>query len=221
MSSLTATKPWWQRRQTYVLIGAVILVVLMILDTKVIGPDDEEEVASDTAEEYADEAYESIVVAGVKERAIPIAELVDQMLDDPEAAGEEHGNREDDDKPYSFAVSAQGTVEEGGFGEVGLDIDGLDSDFSVGIAVPPLGSTTALRDASGEVSFGDFVNQTEYQNVALELNNKAAEDVFADLDPDDLEGEDVTVIGAVKWTSDTGGEVDAVAITPVEIEVGS
>src|SRR5699024_3359595 len=115
----------------------------------------------------------------------------------------------------------QGTVEEGGFGEVGLDIDGLDSDFSVGIAVPPLGSTTALRDASGEVSFGDFVNQTEYQNVALELNNKAAEDVFVDLDPDDLEGEDVTVIGAVKWTSDTGGEVDAVAITPVEIEVGS
>src|SRR5690625_3330271 len=220
MSSLTATKPWWQRRQTYVLIGAVILVVLMILDTKVIGPDDEEEVASDTAEEYADEAYESIVVPGVKERAIPIAELVDQMLDDPEAAGEEHGHREDDDKPYSFAVSAQGTVEEGGFGEVGLDIDGLDSDFSVGIAVPPLGSTTALRDASGEVAFGDFVNQTEYQNVALELNNKAAEEVFGDLDPDDLEGEDVTVMGAVTWTSKPGGEIDHLTITPVEIEVG-
>lgn len=220
MSSHTAKKPWWQRRKFYVLICVVILLVLMVWDTKIVGFDEKEEVAADTAERYAEEAYDSVVVAGVTERAIPITELVDQMLDDPDGTGEEYGQREDDDKPYSFAVSATGLVVEGEFGEVGLDIDGLDSDFTVGIAVPPLGSATALRDASGEVAFGDFVNQTEYQNVALELNNKAAEEVFGDLDPDDLEGEDVTVMGAVTWTSKTGGEIDHLTITPVEIEVG-
>src|SRR5690625_630075 len=220
MSSHTAKKPWWQRRNFYVLIGAVILLGLMVWDTKVVGFDEKEEVTADTAEQYAEEAYDSVVVAGVKERAIPITELIDQMHADPDGTGEEYGQREDDDKPYSFAVSATGLVDEGGFGEAGLDIHGLESDFTVGIAVPPLGSTTALRDASGEVAFGDFVNQTEYQNVALELNNKAAEEVFGDLDPDDLEGEEVTVIGAGNWTSKTGGEVDHLTITPVEIEVG-
>ena len=93
--------------------------------------------------------------------------------------------------------------------------------IDVGVAIPPLGSSTALRDAGAELTFGDFVNQTEYQNVAIELNKLAAADVYGDLDLTTMIGSEISVVGGTTWVSKTGGEVTHVTIVPVSIEVGS
>ncbi|GMA32491.1 DUF2291 family protein [Litorihabitans aurantiacus] len=117
-------------------------------------------------------------------------------------------------------MTATGTVAEGAFGEVGLEVAGMPEGITVGVAVPPLGSSTALRDAGAELTFGDFANQTEYQNVAIELNKLAAADVYSDLDLTTMIGSEITVVGGTTWASKTGGEVTHVTIVPVSIEVG-
>lgn len=211
----TQSRPWWRQRSLIVSLAAVVLLALMYLDTTFVGP---EEVTADTGEEYAQEAYETLVVPTIEEEAIDLGELVALMESDPEATGEEYGSREDENKPFSFSVRSTGTVVEGSFGEVGLETEGL-GDLTAGIAVPPLGSSTALRDAGTDLTFGDFTNQTEFQNAAMELNKKAAEIVYADLEPDALIGKDVEVVGALTWSSKTGGAVDHLTIVPVSLEV--
>lgn len=211
----TRSRPWWQHKLLITLLAVVVLVVLMFRSTTFVGAD---ETLADTGEEYAEEAYESIVVPAIEENSIDLGELAGLMAADPDGTGEDYGSREDENKPYSFSVSATGKVVEGSFGEVGLETEGL-GDLTAGIAVPPLGSSTALRDAGTDLTFGDFVNQTEFQNAAMELNKKAAEIVYADIAADDLVGKSIEVVGAVTWSSKTGGAVDHLTIVPVSIEV--
>lgn len=176
-------------------------------------------IASDTAAEFAELNFIPIMVPAITSNAIPVTDLATKYLADPEATGAEHGRKEGEGKPYSFPVAATGTVIEGAFGEVGLELTDMPNDMTVGIAIPPLGSSTALRDAGAEVVFGDFANQTEYQNVAIELNKLAVETVYGDLDPKSLVGKQVSVKGATTWFSKTGGDVTHLSIVPVSIEV--
>lgn len=210
----------WRRPPVLAAAAGVALAALMLLDTRFVSAGDEAE-AADTAVEYAEQNYEGTVVPAIEDAATPLDELLAAIVADPEAAGEEHGHREDAGKPFSFATRATGTVVEGGFGEVGLDVAGLPGGITAGVAIPPLGSSTALRDAGADVTFGDFVNQTEYQNVAIELNAQAVRHVYDGLDLTALLGQDIEVTGAFTWSSDTGGEVDHVTIVPVAIEVAS
>ncbi|WP_157987608.1 DUF2291 family protein [Jiangella endophytica] len=213
-----AAAPWWRRPAVVAGAAGVVLVALMLFDTRFVSAGDEAE-AADTAVEYAEQNYEGTVVPAIEDAATPLDELLAAIVADPEAAGEEYGHREDAGKPFSFATQATGTLVEGGFGEVGLDVAGLPEGITAGVAIPPLGSSTALRDAGANVSFGDFVNQTEYQNVAIELNEQAVQHVFESLDLATMVGRSVDVTGAFTWSSATGGAVDHVTIVPVAIEV--
>ncbi|MDN4490688.1 DUF2291 family protein [Demequina sp. SYSU T00068] len=220
MSSSVQAVPVWRRTWVVGVGVAVVLAVPMVLSTTFVSNADQE-IAADTAVEYAALNYDEVIVPSITERAVPVAELAENVLADPEGTGEELGRREDENKPYSYPVTATGTVTEGSFGEVGLEVAEMPEGLTVGVAVPPLGSSTALRDAGTTVTFGDFVNQTEYQNVAIELNKLAAAEAYAEVDMDALEGETITVVGAVTWSSKTGGDVTHVVIVPVSVEVGS
>ncbi|QXT62616.1 DUF2291 family protein [Tessaracoccus palaemonis] len=213
-------RPLWRRGIVVWPVLIVVLLVLMFVNTTFVKAGSQAQ-AADTAVEYADLNYESVVVPTIQDAAQPLADIANGMVDDPEATGEEFGRREDADKPFSFSVTATGTLAEGSFGEVGLEVDGLPEGITAGIAIPPLGSSTAIRDAGTDLGFGSFTNQTEYQNVAIELNKRAAETVFADLDLTQMLGQQVTVTGALTWSSKTGGEVTHATIVPVQIETGS
>ncbi len=212
------TVPIWARPRV---IGAVVIVAFLaaafagttFVDNSTIA------VKTDTAIEYADANYDTVVVPTVTKAAQPLDTLVTALLADEAGTGEKFGKREDTGKPFSFATEADGTITEGDFGEIGLDVPGIPAGITVGIAIPPLGSNTAIRDAGTELTFGDFVNQTEYQKVAIELNKKVATAVYGSLDPKSLLGKKVHVVGAFAWTSSTGGTIDHVTILPVSLEV--
>jgi predicted lipoprotein len=216
-ASRTTRRPRWRGK----VIGAAATVAVLaaaFAGTTFVGAG-ENATAADTAVDFAALNYEDVIVPTIVEDATPVAELATRALADPEATGEELGRREGEGKPFSYPVRAAGTVVEGEFGEVGLQVEGMPEGMTVGIAIPPLGSSTAIRDAGADVSFGDFANQTEYQNVAIELNKLAAESVYGDLDPATLVGSGVEVIGATTWSSKTGGDVTHLTIVPVRIEV--
>ena len=216
----TTAVPVWRQPRVIVAVLILALIGASVASTTFVASGSQE-VAADTAVEYAELNYDAVVVPTIVDAAQPVDVLLDALLADPDAAGEEYGKREDETKPYSFAVEVTGTVTEGGFGEVGLDVPGLSGDVTVGVSVPPLGSNTAIRDAGTELAFGGFVNQTEYQNVAIELNKRVAESVFTDVDLTAMLGEQITVVGAFTWVSKTGGTIDHIAIIPVQIEAGT
>ncbi len=218
VSAPTRTVPWWRRT---VVIGSAIAVVVVaaaVADTVFVSNDSQAQ-AADTAVAYADQNFDTVVVPTILKKAQPFDELLPAVIADPDQAGEKWGSREDATKPWSFATTVTGTVVEGEFGEFGLEVDGAPDGLTVGVAIPPLGSNTALRDAGTKLTFGDFVNQTEFQNVAIEINKRDAEAVYGSLDPATLTGKTVTVTGAFTWASKTGGAIDHVTIIPVKIEV--
>ena len=83
------------------------------------------------------------------------------------------------------------------------------------VQIGPAINGTALRDATGQVDFNDFVNQVEYANAATALNTEMKADVLQGLDPQSLVGKKVTVVGA---TAPLNPEV--ITVTPVSIEAG-
>lgn len=212
------TAPLWRRPRVIGAVLGVALLAAVIAGTTFVG-NGTQAAAADTAVEFADLNYATVVVPAVTDSAQPLESLLAELVANADVAGEKYGKREDETKPFSFATEVIGTVTEGNFGEIGLDVAGLPAGLTVGITVPPLGSTTAIRDAGTDLSFGDFVNQTEYQNVAIELNKKVAESVYGSLDPASLAGKKVHVVGAFTWVSKTGGVIDHVTILPVTLEV--
>lgn len=214
----TTKAPWWRRRTVIWSAVGVVVAVAAVASTTFVSTSSIAQPA-DTAAEYADLNYESVVVPTIIENAQPLDTLVVALVADADAAGKKFGKREAEGKPWGFATNVTGVVVEGEFGEIGLQVEGMPEGITVGVAIPPLGSNTALRDAGTDLAFGDFKNQTEFQKVAIELNNRAVESVYGDLDAPTLVGKTIDVTGAFTWTSTTGGDITHVTIYPVKIEV--
>ncbi len=212
------TTPLWRRPAVAGAVVAVAVVAAAVASTTFV-PAGSVAQAADTATEFVDLNYDDVVVPAIVDGAQPLDTLVAALVADPDAAGEEFGSREDEGKPWSFATDVTGVVGEGSFGEIGLTVEGMPDGITVGVAVPPFGSNTAIRDAGTDLTFGDFTNQTEFQKVAIELNNRAVDAVYGDLDPASLVGSTIDVTGAFTWVSSTGGAIDHVTILPVRIEV--
>lgn len=164
---------------------------------------------------WAEDNYESEVVPTIEENAVELTTLQPLLAEDPEATGEEYGTR-DGNSPYTYSVTVTGEAgkAEGGF--MPLTVDGIGDPVKITVQVGPAVNGTALRDASGLVSFNDFVNQVEYSDAAIALNNLMKADLLADLDVAGLEGTQVLVVGA---TAPLNAEL--IVITPVRIEAAS
>jgi predicted lipoprotein len=93
-----------------------------------------------------------------------------------------------------------------------VEIPGLDE--KVALQIGPLVRGTALRDATGVVSFNQFCNQLNYADVSKEMNLRALKAAFANLDPASLAGKTVTFFGA--FTFDPHSK-SLILITPVKI----
>jgi predicted lipoprotein len=87
--------------------------------------------------------------------------------------------------------------------------------LTVAIATGPVIAGTAIRDAVGFISFGDFTNQIEYANVANEINARVKTDVIAKADVKGATGKKVTFAGA--FSNLPGGSI---LVVPTELEVG-
>lgn len=223
MSRAPSAQPWWRRSVVIGPVLALLIAAAMLQQTTFVRAGAEissaEGSSTKEASALAREGYETTVLPALREDPVLLSEVAAAAHDDPDTAGEAFGKREDDGKPYSYAVTATGTVGEGEFGEIALEIEGMPDGVTAGVAIAPFGASTALRDVGLDVKYGDFENQIAYQQVAIELNALAADDAYGDARPEELVGADIAVVGAITWTSTTGGDVSHVTILPVSIEV--
>jgi len=169
------------------------------------------------AAKFVDPIWTAKVLPTIQEKAQDIAKLLPEIRTDPNAAGQKYGRREATN-PYNYMVKGTGKVvelhTESQAGTATVEIPGLGE--KVALQIGPVIRGTALRDATGFVSFNQFTNQLDYADVSKEMNHRALQAALGNTDPASLAGKTVTFFGA--FTFDPHSK-SPVLITPVKIDL--
>jgi predicted lipoprotein len=203
-------------RARWVWTGAIAVLVLAIGFATEYRPIDAPQAAAQQAFDpaaFAAQTYESQVVPELQKSAVDLSVLLPALTQDPQAAGQQYGRRQGDG-PYSYPVRGSGVAGGVRSGLLQVTVPGAPPDTQVYVQVGPVINGTALRDAVGFITFGQFLNQVEYADAATALNNEVKQRVLAGLDPAALSGNTVSFVGAYTALTPT-----TVTITPVELEV--
>lgn len=195
-------------------IGIIVLVLAgIVLGTKVVSND--EPLAQGAADfdpaTFGAENFPT-VRDGITERATDAVDLAAAIAEDPAAAAEEFAVSTSGGPNYS--VSFTGVVGAGQSGIYPVTVEGVPSTLLIRMQTGPAINGTELRDATGDIQFGQFKNQIDYQNAASALNEQLKTEVLANIDAANLEGKTVSVTGSFTLVNPAGW-----LVTPVEIEV--
>ena len=192
---------------------AVALVVVMALDTTWVRSGGAADVVPGTFSPLAYGQKEFPVVRkAILGRAVPAPALAAAIAKDPSAAARQYGVASGIGVDYP--VSFTGVVGDGDFGNYGVKVDGMPDTPKVVVQTGPAVMGTDLRDATGTIQFGQFINQIDYQNAGSALNKEMKKQVLSKLDTTALKGKTVSVVGVFQWT-----DPQAWLVTPVSMEV--
>ena len=79
-----------------------------------------------------------------------------------------------------------------------LAVEGLPPDIKVRLQTGPAINGTDLRDAPGDIEFGKFKNQIEYQDAGSALNRAMKKAVLDGIDTANLTGKTLEITGAFR-----------------------
>ncbi|CAN7504693.1 DUF2291 family protein [Mesorhizobium sp. LjNodule214] len=218
MSSQPAT-PTMNRRPAsnvrWFVLAAGVLVVLaaMILDTKIvtIGSDEDTRKAAFSPEAFGKAEFPNVQSA-VEQRAIDAPTLASAIAKDKAAAEKQYGVPAN--VGTEFSVKFSGVVGEGKSGIYTVKVADVPDTLVVRVQTGPAINGTDLRDATGAITFGQFINQIEYQNAGSALNNEMKKQVLSTIDNTKLSGKTISVVGVFKLINPKGW-----LVTPVKLSV--
>ncbi|GAA1433136.1 hypothetical protein GCM10009616_24410 [Microlunatus lacustris] len=209
------------------IIGAVVLVALVVamaLNTKFLTP---AEVAAIAPKPFDPAQVATDLYAKAAEelpgRAQPLGEVVPAMQADVAAAAEQYEATVPAEGSYVFPVELTGTVVEASDASLRVEVDGVPGQTPVLVPLSTAVNGSVVRDVMG-FKFADAPGQTAYQYVGDELKKLMLAGVEESVpDPGSLEGEQVTVLGAVgvQATGSAVPRAKPVNVQPVSVEVGS
>jgi len=200
------------RAVVWSVIAAVVVVGAIAFDTKVvkIGSDSDVRQQAFSPDAYGTSEFPK-VKASVEQRAVDAVEVGTALAADKAAAEKKYGVG--DVNPV-VPVKFTGTVEERKSNYNVVKVDGLPEGIVIRVQTGPAVNGTDLRDATGEIQFGQFKNQIEYQNAGSALNNEMKKQVLSGVDVENLVGKTVTVVGVFKVVNPKNW-----LVTPVGLEV--
>jgi predicted lipoprotein len=217
MSTRTETSPpaaaSASRKRLLATAAGLILLAAMVYDTSIVTIGSEQDARGNafSPEAFAEEQFPSIQ-ANIVERAVEAQTLAEAIAADKAAAGEQYGVAAG--IGHVIPVTFEGVVGEGKSGIYTVDVEGLPDDIQVRVQTGPAINGTEIRDATGEIQFGQFTNQIEFQNAGAALNNAMKEQVLADVNTADLTGQTIAVTGVFTLINPANW-----LVTPVELEV--
>lgn len=209
--SKTGTKA--TRRKAIAAAAVVVVIAAIAIDTTVvaIGSDADLRQQAFDPDRFGQTEFPRIRDI-VRDRAADAATLATELAADKKAAIAAYGTM-----AGAFpviAVAFSGTVGDGKSGIFGVEVDGLPDGTQIRIQTGPAINGTELRDISGDIEFGAFTNQIEYQNSGAGINRAMAAEVLSDLDRDTLAGRTISVTGAFTMINPKNW-----LVTPVSLEV--
>ncbi|GIM90999.1 DUF2291 family protein [Paractinoplanes toevensis] len=145
---------------------------------------------------YVADNWAAKIVPTVHDKAVDVTTVAAAIAKDPEAAGQQYGHRSGTGSPFAYMVKGSGVVTEvdksSPTGPMTVQAGGL----KLTIATGPVIAGTAVRDAVGFISFGDFTNQIDYADVANQINSRVKTDVIAKVDLAAVKGKKIDFYGA-------------------------
>ncbi len=191
----------------------LIVLVAMVLGTKFVSTSSS--VASGpkkfSAAEYGKTEFPK-VQAAIRKRAVPAATLAQGIAADQAAAAKKYGV--DAGTGPEMSVSFTGVATTSTSGIYTVKVAGLPAGLLVRVQTGPAINGTDLRDATGDITFGQFTNQINYQNAASALNQQMKSKVLAGVDAAHLSGKTISVVGVFQLINPTGW-----LVTPAELSV--
>ncbi len=218
----TAGQPSFARRMMNVRViaiaAAVLLLIAMALSTKVVSATEQAGPPVFNAVDFANENYASSIVPAIQSSAQDLQTLLTAISVDGEKAKADFGHSSNPHNAFSYPVTltaVAGQPAEDGT-SLALTVEGLPPDVTVQLLLVP-GTSTALRDVTGQVDLNQFLNQVEYLHASLELNKLAQANVIQPF----LSTHPIATIAGTKLRitgTFTNSSSAIVAITPVSIE---
>jgi predicted lipoprotein len=194
-------------------VAILVLLTAMLLDTHVVrigsAENVQEQVFSPAA--FANTQF-PIIQTDIVNRAVDINVLYKAIAADKKVAGEKYGVASGIGPV--IPVFFTGIIKEGKSGIFKISIQGFPEKPLIRVQTGPAVNGTDIRDATGDIEFGQFKNQIEYQNVGSALNNVVKTQVLASIDHKNLMGKVVKVVGVFKLINPKSW-----LITPVKFEV--
>ncbi|MQT14738.1 DUF2291 family protein [Segnochrobactrum spirostomi] len=211
-----AASPFGSRRtRRTVAIAAIAVVVVgaIALDTKVvrIGSAEDERQAGFSPEAYGATAFPKIQAA-VEAKAVDAATLATALAADSAAATAKYGVASGTGP--LFSVRFTGTVGTGKSGIYTVSVEGMPAGDGIRVQTGPAINGTELRDATGEIQFGQFKNQIEFQNAGSAINKEMKKQVLASVDTANLSGKTIKVVGVFRLLNPKNW-----LVTPVKLDV--
>ena len=193
--------------------AAVVLVGAMAFDTKIvtIGSEADVQVQKFSPEAFGAEQF-PLIKQSVETRAVDAVELAQAIAADRKAAGEKYGVNSSTGPV--FPVKFTGVAGERKANYNVIAVEGLPAELTVRVQTGPALNGTELRDATGQIEFGHFKNQIEYQDAGSAINNEVKKVVLTGLDPAAISGKAVSVIGVFKLVNPKSW-----IVTPVRLDV--
>jgi predicted lipoprotein len=141
------------------------------------------------------------IVPTVHDKAVDVTTVAAAVAKNPEAAGKQYGHQAGTGSPYAYMVKGSGTVTDVDTsvptGPMTVEVPQAGGKpLKVTVATGPVIAGTAIRDAVGFISFGDFTNQIDYAEAANQINAKVKTDVLAKVDLASIKGRKVEFHGA-------------------------
>jgi predicted lipoprotein len=202
-------RPWM-----ITLVVLLLVAVAAAFSTKVVSTEQAQASTADKFDPatYASDHFDKDVVPYVEDNAQDLAPLVTALNGGADEA--QYGNTSGASSAYAFPVTFTATAGAPTPPTLPLTVEGIPEGTTVVLQVGPALNGTALRDVSGTVSFNDFKNQLEYQQVGTEFNNLVKSGVLADLDVASLEGKQLKITGAFLRVNPA-----LVSVVPTSVEV--
>lgn len=192
---------------------AVVVIGAIAIDTKVvqIGSEEDGRAQAFNPDSYGAEQFPRIRDL-IVERAPDAVTLANELAADKNAAIEAYGTKTA--IGGIMPVTATGTLGEGRSGIYDLNVDGMPEGVRIRVQTGPAINGTDLRDMPGDIVFGQFTNQIEYQDAGSGINRAMSAEALSDLDRESLTGKTVEVTGAFTLINPKNW-----LITPVALEV--
>lgn len=174
---------------------------------------------ANAATAFVDPIWDSKIVSAFIEKAVDAKELLAAIRANPDQAGEKYGRREATN-PYNYLIEGTGMVTavntESRAGTLTVALADANPGQNVTIQIGPVVLGTAVRDATGIVSFNQFTNQIDYAGVSKEMNARAIHDALGGKDPAIFNGKPIRFVGAFTYDPHSAG---VVRVTPIKLEV--
>lgn len=195
------------------LVTGLALLGAIALDTTVVHIGSEADVRKQafSPDSYGETEFPRIQ-ALVLEKAVDGLTLGPAVMADKTAAAKQYGTAST--TGAIMMVKLSGVAADPKSGVYTLTVDGLPPDIKVRLQTGPAINGTDLRDAPGDIAFGGFKNQIEYQNAGAGINRAMKAAVLDKIDAANLTGKTVEVTGAFRLINPKNW-----LITPVEVVV--